>query len=169
MKRRTKMMVLTGVILLAGFMVFMSVGGFAANPQAVTVSATVSASMQLTMASTLALGTQPPGGPYTQSIAATVNSNKTWNMGVVSSGLLTSAPDTIPSAEPDLHIQHRGDANVKNVQGSATQFGTTSTNVCNGSLRGSGEMLNVNYSLTIPWDVQPGTYTATHTYTVTQP
>ena len=24
-------------------------------------------------------------------------------------------------------------------------------------------------SLTVPWDVEPGTYTATHTYTATQP
>jgi len=167
MNRRTKRMALVGVILLGASMLFMSVGGFAANPQAVTVSATVQASMQLTMASTLAFGSQPPG-TYAQSLAASVNSNKTWSMGVVKSGDLTDGTDTIPSADL-TYTSSSADPLVQGLQGSATQFGIASTNVCNGSLRGSGETLNVNYSLTIPWNVGDGTYTATHTYTVTQP
>lgn len=167
MNRRTKRMALVGVILVGAFMLFMSVGGFAVSSQPVTVSATVQATIQLTMASTLAFGSQAPG-TYAQSLAATVNSNKTWSMGVVKDVDLTDGTDTIPSADL-TYTSSSSDPNVLNLQGSATQFNTTSTNVCNGCTRGSGETLNVNYSLTIPWNVGPGNYTATHTYTVTQP
>lgn len=169
MNRRTKRMALVGVILLGAFMLFMSVGGFAASSsQGVTVSATVSKSIQLTMnPSPLLLGTQPPGGPYPGTIAATVNSNATWSMGVVKSGDLNDgAGNIIPSADL-TYTSSTSDGRVKNLQGTAIEFGSSSTNVCNGSDRGSGETLIVNYSLTVPWDIPPGTYTATHTYTVT--
>jgi len=32
-----------------------------------------------------------------------------------------------------------------------------------------GSASTAKNSLTVPWDVEPGTYTATHTYTATQP
>jgi hypothetical protein len=171
MKRRTKMMVLTGVILLAGFMVFMSVGGFAANPQPVTVSASVSAALQMSMsdANTVDWGgvALAPGSVYTDSITATVSSNKVWSLVVTKSADLTSGAFTIPTANLTYGVVGAG--GVKNPAPSGSTFGTGS-NVCNTCDRGSGETAIITYSLNLPWTVEGGlTYAATHTYTASQP
>ncbi len=174
MKRKTKILALTGVILMGAFLAFMCTGAFAANPSPVTVSATVAPAIALSMSkSTVDFGSGvtalQPGSTYADSTTATVNSNKIWSLKVTKSGDLTFGAFTIPSANLTYGSTTTDPVNVLNVQAAGTQFGTTSTNVCNACLRGSGLPVTINYSLVVPWSVDPGTYTATHTYTVSQP
>jgi hypothetical protein len=169
MKRRTKMLALTGVILLAGFMVFMGIGGFAANPENVSVSANVAAALQMSMDTNLvdwggvALD---PGSVHTDAVTATVSSNKVWSLVVTKNRDLTNGTEVIPSTSLTYGVA--GSGGVKNPQAAGTQFGT-STNVCNACDRGVNTA-TITYSLNIPWDTVPElTYTATHTYTASQP
>jgi len=174
MKRKTKILALTGVILMGAFLAFMCTGAFAATTATVSVSATVAPALSLTVSkSTIDFGSGvtplQPGSTYADSTTATVNSNKIWSLKVTKGGDLTFGTFTIPSANLTYGSTTTDPVNVLNVQAAGTQFGTTSTNVCNACLRGSGLPVTINYSLVVPWSVDPGTYTATHTYTVSQP
>jgi hypothetical protein len=172
MGKRTKVMALAGVMLVAAFMVFMGVGSFAANPESVSVSAAVASSLQLAVNTNTVDwggGSLAPGSSYSDSITATVNSNKPWSLAVRKSQDLTNGTDSIASSNL-TYTSSSSDGRVKGLVGSATQFNTSDANVCSGCDRGANMSLDVNYSLTVPWDVEGGlTYSATHTYTATQP
>lgn len=168
MSRKTKMMAVAGVIVLGACMAFMSMGAGAAD---VSVTATVSSVLSLSVGSPVAFGTVVPGTTATGSTLATVSSNKIWSLKVTKGGdLVTGAGGTgltIPSANL-TYGSTTSNSKVKNVQAAGTQFGTD-TNICNTCDRGSGMAVTVSYSLLVPDDVEPGAYTATHTYTATQP
>src|SRR3974390_109189 len=136
MSKRTKRMALVGGILLAGFMVFMSAGGFAANPQAISVSANVPATLQMTMAPLtvdFGGGALAPGSVYTGTTVATVSSNKGWSMGVSKdqdlSATIGGTLYTIPSA--NLTYGVAGAGGVQNPQAAGTPFVVApGSNVC---------------------------------------
>jgi hypothetical protein len=170
MKRRTKMMALTGVILLAGFMVLMSIGGFAANPETVNVSVTVPATIQMNMTGMpVSYGSLvPPTTDTSKTLGVTISSNKDWSLAVKKGGDLSDGGvNTIPSANFLFRGQNPG-AGVTIVTGSYTQFGLADTTVATGT-RGASRTLDVNYSLLIDWNVEAAAYSATHTYTATNP
>jgi hypothetical protein len=114
----------------------------------------------------------PPTSDTAHIIGATVNSNKAWNLYVSKNQDLTKGADTIAST----NFLFRGEAPGAGVTldiSAYTEFATGSpgTLLAHGT-RGSGRTLTVRYSLTIPWDAEgddTNTYTATHTYTATQP
>lgn len=170
MGRKTKRMAVAGVIVLAAFMAFMSMGAFGANPEAVSVSANLATTLQLSVSkNTVSFGggSLAPGSTVTDSVVATVNSNKVWSLKVTKSGDLASGGFTVPSTAFTFGATS-SDGKVKNLTAAGAQFGTD-TPVCSTCDRGSAMPVTVNYSLVVPWDVEPGTYTATHTYTATQP
>ncbi len=174
MKRKTKVLALAGIVLMAAFLAFMCTGAFAANPSTVTVSANVASVLQLSMSkATVDFGSGvtalQPGSTYTDSVTATVDSNKIWSLKVTKSGDLTFGAFTIPSANLTYGSTTTNPANVLNLQAAGTLFLVTPTNICNTCNRGGSLPVTINYSLTVPWSVDPGTYTATHTYTVSQP
>ena len=170
MSKRTKIMALVGLMLVGAFVVFMGVGGFAATTSApVTVNAGIPTTIQLTVDSPVDFGAAlAPGSTYASSTTATVHSNKTWGMTVTADSLLTQGTFTIPSTNLTYGVSS-ANGKVKGMQAAGTEFVTTpgSSNVCSGSDRGGPEVLSINYSLTVPWDVEAGAYTATHTYTAT--
>jgi hypothetical protein len=170
MKRRTKMLALTGVILLAGFMVFMGIGGFAANPETVNVSVTVPTTLQMSMTGMpVAYGSiAPPATDTSKTLGVTISSNKDWALAVKKGGDLSDGgSNTIPSANFMFRGQNPG-AGVTIVTGSYTQFALTDTAIATGT-RGASRTLDVNYSLLIDWGIVPAAYSATHTYTATNP
>jgi hypothetical protein len=170
MSKRTKIMALVGLMLVGAFVVFMGVGGFAATASApVTVNAGIAPTIQLTVASPVNFGAAlAPGSTYNASTTATVSSNKSWGMTVTAGSLLTQGLFTIPSANLTYGVTS-SDGKVKGMEAGPTQFALTplTSNVCAGSDRGAAETLSVNYSLVVPWDVEAGSYTASHTYTAT--
>ena len=94
MKRKTKVLALTGVILMGAFLAFMCTGAFAANTAAVTVSANVAPALQLSMSKLtvdFGSGITPlqPGSTYNDSTTATVDSNKIWSLKVTNGADLT--------------------------------------------------------------------------------
>ncbi len=172
MGKRTKLMALLGVVLVAAFMLFMGIGSFAANPESVSVSAAVAASMQLSVNTNTVDwggGSLAPGSSYSDSITATVNSNKPWSLAVSKNQDLTNGSNSIASTNL-RYTSSSSDSRVKNLVGTPTEFTTSDVNVCSACDRGANMSLDVSYGLTVPWDVEGGlTYSATHTYTVTQP
>ncbi len=126
-------------------------------------------SIQLTMSTpTVNFGggmLQPREAPYTQSIAATINSNKPWRILVTKDGDLRVGAQTVPSA--NFTFSATGPAGKTAYEAPAgTQFGAN-VRVAEGT-RGSGLATTINYSLTIPWELEPDAYSATHTYTALQ-
>lgn len=102
---------------------------------------------------------------------ATVNSNKIWSLKVTKGGDLVTGAGGAGYTIPSTNLTYgatSGNGKVKNLQVAGTQFGTD-TNICNTCDRGGVMAVTVNYSLVVPWEVEPGPYTATHTYTATQP
>ena len=170
-RRRAKVLALAGIVLMAAFLAFMCTGAFAANPSTVTVSANLASVLQLSMSKATVDfgGVLQPGSTHTDTDIATVDSNKIWSLKVTKSSDLHDAVSgmSIPSANL-TYGSTSANPNVLNLQASGTQFGA-STNVCNTCGRGPAMAVTVTYSLTVPWNVEPGTYTATHTYTATQP
>ena len=162
-----------GGILVGCLMLFMAVGAFAANPTGptgVSVSATLSSGLQLTMSSTsIDFGTVAPWSTTPASTTATVNSNKAWSLRAQKNTDLTTGTYTIPSENLTYTSTTTTPATVHNTVVASTQFSTTTAAVCSGCDKGSSMTLTMNYSLTVPWTNEPGTYTATHTYTATQP
>jgi len=167
MRKKT---VLIGAIVLGLLVASMYGGAFAANPENVNVSAQVSPTVRLTMSETLVdFGGGPmEPGLQTEDITATVSSNRGWDLKVTKSQDMTGVAHSmvIPSASFTFGAS-TGDARVTYTAPASTQFGTDVT-VCSGN-RGGNMDTTVSYSLDIPWDVEPDTYTATHTYTATQP
>jgi hypothetical protein len=168
MRKRTRIMALVGLMSVGAFVVFMGIGGFAVEDSgSIGVSAGIAPTIQLTMGPDIDFGPAlAPGTSYSGSTTATVNSNKTWLMSVEKDGDLTQGAFTIPSENLTYGSDNGGDTRIKNTQASGATFELDpGSNVANGCDRGAVEAVNINYSLTVPWDVEAGTYTATHTYT----
>ncbi len=107
----------------------------------------------------------PRETPYTQSLTATINSNRSWRILVTKDGDLHGATQTIPSS--DFTFSATGPAGRTIYQAPAgTQFGTD-IRVVDGT-RGSNLTTTVSYSLRVPWELEPDNYSAVHTYTALQ-
>lgn len=158
------------LVVMGSFVVFMCAGALAVNPTDVSVTATVSSTVQLNMPTTAVDfgGPLEAGQNYQQAITASINSNKNWRLAVTKNRDLTGAVslEVIPSANLTFETTS-ADPKVTVKAPAGTQFGTD-TVVCEGT-RGSGISSTITYSLSVPWDLAPDTYTATHTYTATQP
>ena len=170
MSKRTKWTALLGVILFGAILASMCAGVFAADNATVSVSAKVSSVLQLTMDTAVDFGggDLTPGTSPTDSVTATVNSNKVWSLKVHKTDDLKSGGYTIPSTDLK-YTSTSSDGKVKSLVSTPTEFSASDASVCSGCERGNDMSLNINYNLTVPWDVEPGTYTATHIYTATQP
>lgn len=108
---------------------------------------------------------EPGDTPYAQSIDATVNSSRSWRILVTKDGDLQGGTQTIPSA--NFTFSATGPSGRTIYQAPAgTEFGTN-TRVVEGT-RGSNLATAISYSLTIPWELEPDTYSAVHTYTALQ-
>lgn len=177
MKKRAKRLTIIGVVLTMGLMAFMTIGGFAANPQGIGVSARVAPTISVNCPSGTDInwgGTDLAPGLHTDSVDFVVNSNKLWYMTVTTNQDLTSGSNVIPNGE--LTYTVAGGAGINSPQSTASTFNTSGTNVCGNPSscdRGSGMSLTVTYALNLGWDVEPTgptdpAYTATHTYTATQ-
>lgn len=169
---RKRALVISGIMVVC-FVVFMVAGAFAANTGDVGVSATLAPGIELTMnLSTVNWGgaSLAPGSTYTDNtLAATVNSNKAWSLQVKKLGDLTFGTATIPSANLTWTSTSTTPTKVNNLVGSDTEFQITDAATCSACDRGSGMNVTMHYKLVVPWDNDPGAYTATHRYTVTQP
>lgn len=167
-------MAIVGVIMMLGLTAFMTVGGFAANPQEVTLSATAAPTIQLTMTDTEVNwggGELTVGSPVSDSITAAVNSNKPWHLTVTKGGDLNNA--TYGSiASSALTYGVTGTAGINSPQASGTEFSTSATNVCGDPTpctRGANRIATITYTITPPWDMEASVpYTASHEYTATQ-
>lgn len=169
MSKGTRTMAIIGVAILGAFALFMCVGAFAATQQDVDVSASVASTLQLNMpTTTVDFGGGPleSGQTYTQAISASVNSNRGWSLRVTKDHDLQGVTESIPSSALTFGATS-GDVRVTFKAPAGTTFGT-GTLVVQGT-RGSGISSSIGYSLSVPWDQEPDTYTATHTYTATQP
>lgn len=165
-----KRLIIGSIVVLSAFGLFLCAGAFAANPTSVSVSANIASTLQLNMPVTSITwsGPQEPGATVTGNISATINSNKAYALKVTKDHDLTGTgptPETIPSANLTFGatLPTGGTYNAP----AGTTFGTD-TRVIEGA-RGSGLSTTITYSLTVPWDQAPDTYSATHVYTATQP
>ena len=166
--------ILVALIVVGALTLFMCVGATGATQppqQGVSVSATINATLELTMSTTSVTwngATAIPGTTVTAPITATINSNKPYALTVTQDRLLTGTGTPQPTIASGnftfgATIPTGGTYNAP----AGTEFGTA-TRVIEGA-RGSGLSTTITYSLTVPWDQTPDTYTATHTYTATQP
>jgi len=161
--------ILVALVVVGALTLFVCAGAIAADPQPVTVSATINPTLQLNMptVSVTWTGAQAiPGTTVTAPITASVNSNRTWTLKVTANHELQNAgaSETIPSA--DFTFTSTAPPSGTG-QPTNTEFGTDIT-VATG-VRGSSQSTTITYRLAVPWDQAPDTYTATHTYTATQP
>jgi hypothetical protein len=108
---------------------------------------------------------QPRDTPYTQSITATINSNRSWRILVTKNGDLHGGTQTIPSANFTFSATGPAGRTIYEAP-SGTQFGTNTRVV--EATRGSNLAVSINYSLSIPWELEPDTYSAVHTFTALQ-
>ncbi len=176
MSKRMKMMALIGVILVAAFMAFMGSGSFAANTDSknVGVTAAVASTAQLTITSgsPVAYGdlapVDTPVADTSKVLSLRVNSNKAWNLSVTKGGDLSGGGFNIPSANFKFQGESASTGVTLDVSSYAEFASTPGTQLAHG-LRGANRTLDVRYSLLIDWDIQPASYTATHTYTVLNP
>lgn len=174
MKKRMKRLAIIGVVLVLGLTALMTVGGFAVNPETVTLSATAAPTIQLTMTDTdvdWGGGQLAAGVAVSDSITAEVNSNKAWHLTVAKSGDLNN-PTYGSIASSALTYGVTGGTGIESPQAAGTQFSTSATNVCGNPtpcLRGAGRIATINYTITPPWDMEAeAEYTASHEYTATQ-
>jgi hypothetical protein len=159
-----------GVVILGLLLLLLSMGAFADNPQDVTVSATTGNVLRLTMTETAidwGGATLENGQTYNDSTTARVSSNKGWNLVVTKSQDLTGVTfsDVIPSTDLTFEATS-SDGRVTYVAPAGTEFGTDVT-VCSVN-RGGNIDTDVSYTLDVPWELEPDTYSATHTYTASQ-
>lgn len=182
MKKRIRRIAIVGVVMMLGLVAFMGVGTVADNPQAVSVSARIAPTIQVTCGNTdVDWGSTDvddpglaPGATYTEDVGFTINSNKQWYMTVIANQDLTWGAYAIDNA--DLTYGVAGGAGINDPQAAGTVFSTAAaTNVCGTPTRcarGTGLSATVTYSLQVDWDEEANTaatqYTATHTYTATQ-
>ena len=166
-----KKAVILALVVVGALGIFMCSGAFAATSATVTVSATINPTIELTMPTTSVTWTGAqalPGTTVTAPITATINSNKAYALKVTQDHVLTgigTTPPTIPTADFTFGATMPTGGTYNAPAG--TQFGTA-VRVIEGA-RGSGLSTTITYSLTVPWDQAPDTYSATHTYTATQP
>lgn len=166
MVKTIKLGMATGAFVLALFMLLPCVCA-PAEPQSEADSVLQAAPMvQLGLStSTVNFGAgtlQPRHTPYTQSITATVNSNAPWRLSVSKDHDLLGTIDSIPSA--GLTFSAAGPPGKTTYAAPAgTEFGGN-TRVVEG-IRGSNLMTAITYSLAVPWEIEPDTYSATHIYT----
>lgn len=167
---RRKKAIFGALVAFVALGLFVCAGAIAANPTSVTVSAAISSTLQLNMPTTSITwsGPQEPGTTVTGNISATVNSNKAYALKVTKDHDLRgtgATPETIPSANLTFGatLPTGGTYNAP----AGTTFGTD-TRVIEGA-RGNSLSTTITYSLTVPWDQAPDTYSATHVYTATQP
>ncbi|MBN2169248.1 MAG: hypothetical protein JW738_08390 [Actinobacteria bacterium] len=168
---RKKWTALLVVAVVGVIMALMCVGSFAVNPTDVSVSAQIAPTIQLDMPdTTVDFGGAglAPGAVYSDSVTATVNSNRAWRLDVVKDQDLTSPSGTIPSSQLTFGAAGVAPFTPTYVAPAGTEFGSSATEVVAGA-RGSSLQSTISYSLNVTWDIQPDTYTATHTYTATQP
>ncbi|MBC7253536.1 MAG: hypothetical protein H5T72_06180 [Actinobacteria bacterium] len=171
MKRRMRILGMVGVTSLL-LVLLLGVPAQAANPESVTVSATVAEALRLTVSeTTVDFGGSllPDGGPtgngvYTDTLGAAVSANRPWRLEVTKDRDLTSASGYIPSARLTF-TSSSSDGRVTAKQSSATEFGSSAVMVAEGS-RGGNINVTVSYRVDIEWEDAPDTYTAVHTYTV---
>ena len=166
---RRKKAVILALVVVGALGIFMCSGAFAATSATVTVSATINPTIELTMPTTSVTWTGAqalPGTTVTAPITASVNSNRKWTLKVTKNHDLQNAgaSETIPSA--DFTFTSTAPPSGTG-QPTNTEFGTDIT-VATG-VRGSSQSTTITYRLAVPWDQAPDTYTATHTYTATQP
>ncbi len=110
-------------------------------------------------------GSMAPGQTYTQTVTASINSNQTWRISVTKSGDLTGTTDSIPSSY--FTFGAVGPAGKTTFQAPAgTQFGTDTLVVAGD--RGGNMSTSITYRLSVPWEVAPDSYSASHTYTAVQ-
>ena len=168
-----KKLVFICVILVGCFVLFMGAGVFAATTSDTSVSATLAPGIELTMNSTtLNWGgvSLAPGSTYTDNtLTASINSNKEWSLQVKKLGDLTFGTATIPSAYLTWTSTSTTPTKVHGLVGGDTEFLSTNAATCSACDRGAGMNVTMHYKLIVPWDNEPGAYTATHRYTVTQP
>jgi hypothetical protein len=166
-------MVLVGMVVLGAFTVFMCAGAFGAEDSTtVGVTVKVPPTIQLSVSGgPVDYGSLPPGSTNTsKTLAVGINSNKTWNLFVAKNHDLQNGTNLIPSADFKFLGEGAG-SGVTIDAGAYTEFGGTNTQIAHGT-RGASRNLTVRYSLMVPWDVEgddANSYTATHTYTATQP
>ena len=163
--------ILVALIVVGALTLFMCVGAIGATQQDVSVSATINATLELNMPTTSVTWTGAqaiPGTTVTAPITATINSNKAYALKVTQNHVLTgtgATPPTIASVNFTFGATNPTGGTYNAPAG--TEFGTA-VRVIEGA-RGSGLSTTITYSLVVPWDQAPDTYTATHTYTATQP
>ncbi len=164
--------------MLGVFMVFMCTGAMAVNPTNNVVTVGVAPTINLVMTGTpVDYGVlAPPTTDTTKVLGVTISSNKAWSLNVSKNQDLTMTKGattyTIPSANFLYKCQNVG-AGVTNNQVAYAPFPLVDTLLASG-IRGISRTLDVQYSLTIDWDTEAydvvtDQYTATHTYTATQP
>lgn len=170
MKRKMRVLGLLGAATL--LLVFLlGIPAQAANPENVSVSATVAEALRLSVSTnTINFGGSllPDGGPgqdgvYTQDLGATVYANRPWRLQVSKDQDLTSPSGTIPSSRLTF-TSSSSDGRVTATRSTATEFGTD-TMVAEGN-RGGNIGVTVSYRVDIEWEDAPDTYIATHTYSV---
>ena len=163
-------------VLLAGlfclFLLVMGMGALASNPQGVSVTANVPPTLTLGMPATAVNwggSNLAPGTQYDQTITATVSSNKDWSLMVYKGGDLSNGTDTIPSSNL-LYTSSSSDPKVTATR-TDRAFIANPGEYCVQGTRGGSISSSIQYNITVPWDVTPGTYTVAggHTYTATQP
>jgi len=163
-------------VLLAGlfciFLLVMGMGALASNPTGVSVTALVPPTLSLDMPATAVNwdgSNLSPGSEYTQTITATVSSNKDWSLMVYKGGDLGNGTDTIPSS----NLLYSSSSTSSNVTATRTnrEFITNPGEYCVQGTRGGSISSSIQYKVTVPWDVTAGTYTVAggQTYTATQP
>lgn len=163
-----KKLVIAGILALGAFFLFMTVGAYADNPTGVSATAALAPTLQLNMPTTavdFGGGPLEAGQNYNQAITASINSNKAYRLAVTKDHDLQGPTESIPSASFTFGATLPAGGTYNAPAG--TEFGTA-TRVVEGA-RGNNRSTTITYSLTVPWDQAPETYTATHTYTATQP
>ncbi|PKQ17033.1 MAG: hypothetical protein CVT67_02530 [Actinobacteria bacterium HGW-Actinobacteria-7] len=140
MKKNLLIAAILAVVLVAG----LAVSAVAANSTdtgSVTVTAKVNPKITLTLSDTAVdFGNVEPGTTIAdKTVGLSVDSNKSFSLGSVVSG-------------QDALMGFSADATLDGATGA----------------KGSGTTFTDTYSLNVPWDTDPGDYTSTVQYTVTQ-
>ena len=161
--------ILVALVVVGALTLFVCAGAIAADspPIAVSVSATIPSTIQLTMPTTsVTWGAAVPGTVMTSDITASVNSNKAWSLKVTKNHDLQNVGETQTILSSNFKFTATAPPGGTGTL-TATEFGTGVTVVA--GVHGSGMGTTISYSLNVPWDQEPDTYLATHTYTATQP
>lgn len=162
-----KKAMLLGAGVLGVFILLMCMGAMADNPQPVTPTANVAATIQMNFSETTINwgGVLAPPGPYNDETLITINSNRGWQVVVRKNTDLTGPTETIPSTNLRLTTSSLNLLVTQTVTNAEFNIADT---LCLGGLRGGNIQSNADYDLTIPWDQTNETYGATHTYTASQ-